>query len=280
MLIRLYVAFFFMTLSLGFFGCNTVEKQQDPPWNLAAIAWTFRTHTFFETVDKVHELGLHYLGAFPGQELGGGMEGKLEVGMEADKKKKVLDYLAAKNVKLIDFGVYTPEGYEGWKALFDFAKEMGISNIVSEPAKEDLAMVAKLCETYQIPVAIHNHPAPSLYAHPDTLLAVLSRTSKYIGACADVGHWVRSGFDAVESLRKLEGRVYELHFKDITGAETGGVDTIWGTGRCNIEGLLKELKRQQFDGYLAIEYETNPEDNMNEIRKSLDYYQQVLQSEK
>ncbi len=276
MFIRLFVAIGLLMLSFGGGGCNTVEKEPETPWKLAAIAWTFRTHTFFETVDRVHELGLHYLGAFPGQELGGGLEGKLEVGMDEGNRKKVLEYLQSKNVKLIDFGVYTPEGYDGWKALFEFAKSMGIENIVSEPVKDDLPIVATLCEEYQIPVAIHNHPAPSAYAHPDTMLAVLKRSPEYIGACADVGHWVRSGFDAVDALRKIEGRIYELHFKDITGDNTGGVDTVWGTGRCNIQGLLKELKRQQFDGYLAIEYESNPENNMEDIRKSLAYYRQAL----
>ena len=35
-------------------------------WRLGVQAYTFRELTFFETVDKVHELGLKYIEMYPG----------------------------------------------------------------------------------------------------------------------------------------------------------------------------------------------------------------------
>lgn len=42
------------------------------------------------------------------------------------------------------------------RKVFDFAKEMGIETIVSEPPKEAFDLIEKLCEEYKINVAIHN----------------------------------------------------------------------------------------------------------------------------
>ncbi|CAL1518523.1 Inosose dehydratase [Chitinophaga sp. MM2321] len=276
---KLSILLLAILFAVGYTACNQPEQKKagSAPWDLAVIAWSFREFTFFETVDKAKEAGIHFLGAFPGQPIGGGIEGKMEAGMSEEKRKLVLDYLAKQDVKLIDFGVYTPDSPEGWRELFAFAKAMDLRNIVSEPHPDDLELVSRLCEEYQIQVAIHNHPSPSHYAHPDTLLAALENSSKYIGACADVGHWTRSGMDPIECLKKLEGRIFEVHFKDITTPATGGVDTIWGTGICNIDGMLKELHQQKFTGILAVEYETNPRNNLTEIGQSLGYYNQVME---
>jgi sugar phosphate isomerase/epimerase len=48
--------------------------------------------------------------------------------------------------------------------------------------------------------------------------------------------------------------VEHLHFKDLS--EPGkGHDVPWGTGRSDMKGIMTELKRQGFKGYLSIEYE-------------------------
>ncbi len=44
------------------------------------------------------------------------------------------------------------------------------------------------------------------------------------------------------------------HFKDLN--EFGnGHDVPWGTGRGDPKGMMEELKRQGYKGYLSIEYE-------------------------
>ena len=61
----------------------------------------------------------------------------------------------------------------------------------------------------------------------------------------------------VEELKKLEGRIVELHFKDVVPAanKKGWEDAPWGTGEGAAKALLVELKRQGFKGYFQIEYE-------------------------
>ena len=48
-----------------------------------------------------------------------------------------------------------------------------------------------------------------------SVLAAIKGRTPLMGACADVGHWMRSGLDPVECLKKLEGHIICLHFKDL-----------------------------------------------------------------
>lgn len=277
---RSLTQFFIVTLlSAGLFSCNSSSRPQTPDdlgWKVGSQAYTFRNFTFFEAVDKTRDLGLHYIEAYPGQKIGGSLEGVMGYKMDNTTRNQILDYLKKQNVKLVAFGVIVPDTKAQWDSLFTFAKEMGIENIVSEPHPDQLPYVSQLCDKYSINVAIHNHPKPSHYWSADTLLAAIQGLSNRIGSCSDVGHWVRSGLDPVTCLKKLKGRIIELHFKDVSANSPEAEDTIWGTGVCNVKGILEELHRQNFKGLFSIEYETHPENNIPQIKKSLDYFDKTV----
>src|SRR3546814_10015358 len=86
-----------------------VSAQQQPEgklgWTLSAQTYTFNRFTFFEAVDKTLSAGLKSVEAYPGQELGGGMEGVMDYNMDATKRKAILKALKKKGVKLCAFGV-------------------------------------------------------------------------------------------------------------------------------------------------------------------------------
>ncbi|GGG96694.1 hypothetical protein GCM10007415_34920 [Parapedobacter pyrenivorans] len=257
-------------------GKRSDSIQYEAPWKMAILAYTFRNHTFFDAVDKASALGIRYIGGYPGQPIGGGVEGTMSPTMDEDQRRKVLDYLASKYVKLMDFGVISPESEQEWTALFDFAKAMGVENIVSEPNPQYLDRVSALCDRYQINVVIHNHASPSTYWNPDTLMSLIEGKSERMGVCADVGHWVRSGLDPVMGLQTVRGRLMQLHFKDVSLAGPDAEDVVWGTGVSKVEAMLAELVDQGFSGFLSVEYERNPADNMQEIRESLQFYEDAL----
>jgi len=106
-------------------------------------------------------------------------------------------------------------------------------------------------------------------------LAAVKGRSPLLGACADVGHWVRSRLDPVECLKKLEGRIITLHFKDLNEVGPRAHDVPWGTGVSNVKGMLAELKRQGFKGAFCVEYEYNWNDSAPEIAESVKYFNQV-----
>lgn len=278
---RIAVMSLIMLVFLAFGACTTTGKRSEvreavASWDMAILAYTFRNHTFFEAVDKASALGIHYIGGFPSQPIGGGIEGTMSHTMDEDQRIKVLDYLALKKVKLMDFGVISPESEEEWVSLFEFAKAMGIGNIVSEPNPEYLDQISSLCDDYQINVVIHNHAYPSTYWNPDTLMRLIENKSERMGVCADVGHWVRSGLDPVKGLQTVSDRLMQLHFKDVSTVGPDADDVIWGTGVNSIEAMLGELVDQGFSGFLSVEYERNPADNMEEIRESLRFYDRAL----
>ncbi len=72
-----------------------------------------------------------------------------------------------------------------------------------------------MCRENQMNMAIHNHPKPSLYWDCEITAKAIEPFDKRIGACADIGHWARSGKVPAECLKRLEGRIIELHVKDI-----------------------------------------------------------------
>jgi len=245
-------------------------------WKIAVQAWTFHNGTFYEAVDNAKALDLKYIEAYGNQPLSK-EEPKENTSytMSADTKKKIKDKLAQAGITLINYGVVTPtESTEAeWRKLFDFAKEMGIETIVSEPPEEAFDMLDKLCQEYKINIAIHNHPNPSHYWNPDTVLKVCEGRSKYIGSCADTGHWMRSGINPLEAIKKLKGRIISLHIKDLNKfGEPSAHDVIWGTGVGDFKGILAELDKQNFKGVFTIEYEYNWDKSMPELAKCIENF--------
>ena len=230
-------------------------------WKLGAQAYTFNLFTFSEAIDKIDSCGLRYVEGFSGQTIGGGIEGKMDYYMNASLRKQVLDKLKKKGVTMYAYGVETPGNEAEWRQLFEFGKAMGIQTFTSEPEEKDMPLLSTLCDAYKINLAIHNHPYPKHYWKPEIVLAAIKGQSGRIGACADVGHWVRSGLDPVECLKKLQGHVLQLH---------------WGTGIANTNGVITELKRQNFKGMISAEYERNWENNVPDVTASVVYFRSVL----
>jgi len=241
-------------------------------WKLGAQAYTFNRFTFFDAIDKIDSCNLKYVEGFPGQNLGGGLEGKLDYNMDAALRDKILAKLKDKGVKIVAYGVVSPKGERDWRQLFEFGKAMGIETFTSEPAEEDLELVSSLCDEYKINVAIHNHPNPSHYWNPDIVLAAIEGKSNRLGSCADIGHWIRSGLDPIECLKKLDGHILHSHMKDLNEKSKKAHDVIWGTGISNIDGIIRELKRQKFKGMISVEYEYNWDNSAPEVAESVKYF--------
>src|SRR6478609_8652606 len=96
-----------------------------------------------------------------------------------------------------------------------------------------------------------------------------------MGACADIGHWIRSGLDPLECLKKLAGRIITLHFKDLNETGPNAHDVPWGTGIGKTKELMAELKRQNFRGVFCVEYEYNWENSSPEIAQSIKFFNKI-----
>ena len=240
-------------------------------WKLASQAYTFRSLTLFDTIDTLNRLGIRYIEMYPGQKFSKENPAKADHNMSDEMIDQLKQKLEGANVTAINYGVVDlPNDEAKSRKVFDFAKKLNLKTIVSEPPQDALPLVDKLAGEYQINVAIHNHPAPSRYWDCATVLLALKDRSERIGACADIGHWVRSGLSSPGCLKNLEGHVLSLHVKDI---DENKHDVVWGTGKVDVAGCLKELKRQGAKPILSVEYETGSgEELVANVAKSLEYF--------
>ncbi len=251
----------------------------------AVQCWTFRKFSFFETLKKVQDLGIEYLQAYPGQKLSDDTPDiTFDHTLSEENIKLVKDKLKQHDMTLVAYGVVGFDNDEkSMGQVFDFAKNLGIRTIVTEPQYDDYSLIEKMVKEYDIQIAIHNHPTPSKYARPETVLEHIKSLDRRIGSCADTGHWLRTGVIPIEALRMLKGRVLDLHLKDLN--EFGvkeAYDVPFGQGKAGIHDILAELTLQNYHGFLTIEHENEKEiDNPSpSIRKGIEYIKSITYYDK
>jgi sugar phosphate isomerase/epimerase len=267
------------------FTCSALAGEQTAAetlgWKLGVQAYTFRALTFYETLDKAHELGLKYIEMYPGQKLRPGSDVKSGVGMSAADIIELQTRLKATDVKLVSFGVSPiPTNEPAARQRFEWAKNLGIEVLVTETTPNET--LDKLSAEYGIKIALHNHPQTW---PPEKVLAATKGLNPLIGSCADVGHWKRAGLDPVATLKQVGDRVVHSHFKDLaTNKDAKPTDDLytkmqdvpWGTGECNMRGMMEQLKSQGYKGYLIIEYEHGTVDElMRDLPKCIQFFNQT-----
>ena len=270
---------FLLTLGILFSTGAEAQTNRDTSaadqlgWQLAIHSYTFQKFTIFDAIDKTAALGVKYMSISGGVILAG--TNRISTIELSDPQREAID----QKLKAHGFGnfvnigvVQLPADEAKSRKVFEFAKKWGIGILVAEPAPDALDTVEKLCKEYNIKVAIHDHPKPSHYWNPDTVLAAIKGRTSLLGACADVGHWMRSGLDPLECLKKLDGHIVCLHFKDLNQMGPNAHDVPWGTGVGKTKELMAELQRQHFHGAFCVEYEYHWENSSPEIAQCVKFF--------
>jgi sugar phosphate isomerase/epimerase len=255
-------------------------------WTMAIHSYTFKNFSIFDAIDKTAAVGLQDMSISGSVNLL--QNGKIKTIKTPTITTKdfaaIQEYMKAKGLhtKFVNMGVVKPTANEEEsRKLFEAARRLGIDILVAEPEThgklEELPLVMdvveKLAKEFNIKVAIHNHPGPkNFYWDPKVVLAAVQGRSPLLGACCDVGHYVRSGLEPVACLKLLEGRIIALHFKDLNEKSPKATDVPWGTGISNVRGMMEELKRQGYKGAFCVEYETNWENSAPEIAQCVKFF--------
>lgn len=263
-------------LALGVvFTLLAAEPVEPFGWRLGVAAWSFNRFTLFEAVDRTAALGIRYLEAFEGQAIRPGQDARLTADLGEESVRAIREKLSAAGVTLTSLYYHElPADEAACRRVFVLARRLGIETLISEPSPEALNVIEPLAGEFGINVAIHNHPqGSSRYWHPREILKVLEGRSPRLGACADLGHWQRSGIAPVEGIRLLGQRLLSLHVKDLNTAGPEGHDVWWGTGQGDIAGVLREVQRLGVRPTLfAIEFERNWEDNRPDLAQCAAYF--------
>ncbi|HNS22144.1 MAG TPA: sugar phosphate isomerase/epimerase family protein [Sedimentisphaerales bacterium] len=228
-------------------------------WRLSCQLYTFRDRTFYESLDALAGLGIRCVE--PAFFLPLSKEQpdlKTSESLSPASRKEMKQRMDDRGMLMASYYAPLEADTSTFRKVFDFAKEMGVETLVAEPPAQVFEVLDGLCQEYKINLAIHNHSeaAGSKYWRPENVLKVCEGRSKLIGGCPDTGHYVRTGLDPSECLKKLEGRIISVHLKDV--AEMGNPqsrDVPLGEGKANYTKVLQTLRALKFRGLATIEYE-------------------------
>ncbi len=246
---------------------------------LGCQAYTFHRFTAFEAMEKTAAAGGKTIEFYPGQALS--LDEK-QTKVEPNASEETIAQLKAKakqhGLLIVNFGVVNiPRDAAGARQVFEFARKLGVRAITIEPSADQLDLIEQLIKEYNIPAGIHCHPKRAAHPDyklwdPDYVFSLVKDRDPRFGVCADVGHWTRSNVDAVAGLKIFEGRVISVHLKDIKEAGNPDAgDLPLGLGVTNVKGILRELRRQKFDGNISIEYERDWEHTVADIAQCVGY---------
>jgi inosose dehydratase len=232
-------------------------------FDLGLQSYTLRSFKVDQALEEIKNLGLH---AVEFTDAHFTMKSS-DADIEAMKSKT-----QALGIKIMGHGVNPfSKDHAANRRWFEFAKKAGIRNLSADPSEDAFDSLDKLCEEYQIRIAIHNHGPNARYNKVTDVLSAIKGHHPLIGACADLGHYIRSAEDPVRVVHLLEGRLYGIHLKDFAEqkAQTEGV--ILGKGHLDVEGVFRALRKVDFpaDGCLSLEYEENPENPLADVKECL-----------
>ncbi len=253
------------------------EEYKSNGFAIGCQAYTFNRFTAFDAIEKTAKAGGKVIEFYPGQKLSKDVPGA-SVSHDASPEviQKLKDKLAHHHIKAVNYGVVdVPNNEAGARKVFDFAKTMGLRAITTE-STGSIDLLEKLAKEYDIGVAFHNHPRqpgnPNYKVwDPKYIAELVKDRDARLGACADTGHWARSGLNPSDGLKVLKGRVISSHLKDLNKKAPDAHDVPFGTGVCDVKACLDELTAQGFQGNISIEYEHNWDNNVPEVAQCIDF---------
>jgi type 1 glutamine amidotransferase/sugar phosphate isomerase/epimerase len=256
-----------------------LRAQERLGWRLGVEAYTFHKFTFFEAIEKTAALGLPYMGGLSFQKVSAGMPKNFEPGLSDDELRQIRFKLDAAGVRLMTYYLQDIPGDEaGCRRVFEFGHKIGIETFMTEPKPEALGTIEKFCDEYGINVALHNHDQKGspVYWHPEGILKVCQGRSKRLGACADLGYWMRSGIDPIQAINLLKDRLITVQMHDLHAPGAEGYDVPWGTGTGRTREIIREMHRLGIKPTLwGLEYSRNWLESLPEITKCIEFFNQT-----
>lgn len=256
-----------------------IAAQEKLGWQLGMTAYTFHRYTLFETIEKTNQLGLAFLGGLSFQKVSRDINKNFDAQLSDEELKAIRLKLDDAGIRMLtSFYAKIPGNETSCRAVFEFARKMGIETLISEPPLEALDTIERFCNAYDINLAIHNHgpkQSPS-YWSPEAVLKACEGRGPRIGVCADIGYWMRSGIDPIAAVKTIGQRLLVVQMHDLNELTPDGHDVPWGTGVGKTEAFLQEIHRQGLKPKMfGLEYSYDWYDSMPEVEQSARFFDKV-----
>ncbi|WP_153799803.1 sugar phosphate isomerase/epimerase family protein [Foetidibacter luteolus] len=285
-------AFYLLLASFLFAACNNgassenntsdtaatagINPQTD--WKFGIALWTFHTFNFPQSLDKVDSAGLKYIEPNTFHATGPELKDSLVMQLSPAGIDKLKSMIAAKGLTCESIYIAGDTTLASWKKQFDIAKGLGVQFVTAEPPINMWDGIDSLAGAYGIKVAIHEHwKGVSQYWNPDTVLLAIQGHPNF-GACADLGHWPKSGINPVDAVKKLSGHIIGIHLKDIAAFNDPALkDVPVGTGVVDFPAVFAELRKQNFKGHIYIERDAEDQpSNLPSVIQTVKYYNEQV----
>lgn len=260
---------------------NAVTQAQEiTSLPLGIEAYSFKNQTFFDVIDHATEMGVLNVGGLSFQKVSPEINKNFDQNLSREELLKIRSKLLDAGMRLKTYYIHDiPNDRKACEKIFQFGQLMGIETFISEPDPKALDLIEQFCEAYNIKLAIHNHGqdiSPEYY-DPAKLLSHIKNRSELIGVCGDTGYWTRSGFNAIESIEKLGGRLITLQLHDLNELTPNGHDVPWGSGASEINRILSTLVENKIKPTMVgLEYSYNWDKSDSEIKQSIDSFSKFI----
>lgn len=284
---KLLYACLFVTLACA--ACNRNKTTEEgtgdaaagdvtKDWKFGVALWTFHTVNFPESLDKADSAGLEYIEPNTFHKAGPELKDSMILQLSPAGIEKLNALVKKKGLKAESIYIAGDSTLASWKKQFDIARQMGAKFVTAEPPVNMWDAIDSLAGAYGMKVAIHEHwKGVSRYWDPDSVLLAIKDHPNF-GACADLGHWPKSGIDPLQAVKKLRGHIIGIHLKDIAAFNDPKLkDVPVGTGVVDFPAIFRELQDQQFRGHIYIERDAEDKpSNLPSVIQTVKYYQQQL----
>jgi len=236
-------------------------------------SFTLRKLPLEPMLDAVQRLGLSQVELIPETKLLFYEFGShFPVTEDAAEIARVRAALDARGIRAAASGVHGVADEAEARRLFAFARAAGIPLLTIMPDDEALDALDRLCAEHpDVRLGIHNHGPYFRYDKIADVEASLAGRHPSFGACVDAGHFIRSGEDPVEALRRLGPRVHGVHLKDFEGEGLFAEGRILGQGKLDLDAFFRALRAIGFgpEKALSLEYEDHPDDPIADVEACL-----------
>lgn len=255
-------------------GFLAPSKTYDPPakadstLKLGLASYTLRKLNLEEVIKISKRLGLSSVALKS-------MHMPLE--SSAEDIKRMAEKVRSAGLVLYGAGVIYMKSAQEVETAFSYASHAGLEMIIGVPNHDLLPLVNEQVKKYNIKLAIHNHgPGDDLYKSPSDVYAKIKDLDKRVGLCVDIGHVIRIGQNPVPMIEKYKDRLLDMHMKDVDKAEADGTSVEIGRGIIDIPNVIKTLKKINYQGTVAFEYEKEGEDPVPGLAESVGYVRGII----
>ncbi len=241
-----------------------------PELKLGIASYSFREFQRGAMIRGVKQLGVKYLSV---------KEMHLPFKSTSEEREKASQQFKAAGLEVTSGGVIylLKEDEADIRFHFQYAKEAGMPMIIIGPSMKTLPLIERFVKEYNIKAAIHNHgPEDKHFPSCRDALKAIKDMDPRLGVCIDIGHEVRTGHDLVESVALSGSRLLDFHIKDLKVANDRNSQCAVGDGILPIAGMLRQMKKMNYQGNVMLEYEINADNPLPGMHQSLAFLRGVL----